>query len=230
MHATVACGITVALRQRFETMATPALRDAAVRVALLSAMISCFTLVAGCAAPRAPSIPPSQGHIMAPTPKDETITQDIPPPARVSTFVPPPRPTLKPQIYSVVVNEVPVKELLLALSRDTKQNIDVHPGISGLVSLNAINETLPAILERLSKQVNMRYRIEGNTILVSPDTAYMKTYPVPYVNMTRDTPPRLMFQEKFPPAVQRLRAAAAAPAPAGRARRCARCRITISGK
>ena len=76
----------------------------------------------------------------------------------------------------MVVNEVPVKELLLALARDTKQNIDIHPGLSGLVSLNAINETLPAILDRISKQVNMRYRTEGNTILVSPDTPYMKTY------------------------------------------------------
>ena len=56
-----------------------------------------------------------------------------------------------------------------------------------MVSLNAINETLPAILDRVSKQVNMRYRIEGNTIIVSPDTAYMKTYRVNYVNMTRET-------------------------------------------
>ncbi len=150
-------------------------------VALLGA------LIAGCSAPRAPHVPPSQGHIMAPTPQVETVVKDIPPPARVSTFVPPPRPAVKPQTYSVVVNEVPVKELLLALSRDTKQNIDVHPGITGLVSLNAINETLPAILERVSKQVNMRYRIEGNTIIVAPDAAYMKTYRIPYVNMTRDT-------------------------------------------
>ncbi|MBM3341831.1 MAG: Type II secretory pathway component PulD, partial [Betaproteobacteria bacterium] len=87
----------------------------------------------------------------------------------------------------MVVNEVPVKELLLALSRDTRQNIDVHPAIGGLVSLNAINETLPAILERIAKQVSMRYVIEGNIISVLPDTAYMKTYRIPYVNMTRDT-------------------------------------------
>ena len=94
---------------------------------------------------------------------------------------------MTPQTYSVVVNEVPVKELLLALARDTKQNIDIHPTLTGLVSLNAINETLPAILERVSKQVNMRYRTEGNTIVVSPDTPYVKTYRVNYVNMTRDT-------------------------------------------
>ncbi|MEQ1773185.1 MAG: pilus (MSHA type) biogenesis protein MshL [Burkholderiales bacterium] len=133
-----------------------------------------------------PRVAPSEGHITAPKPRVEPVP-DIPPPARISTFVPPPKPTVKPQTYSVVVNEVPVKELLLALSRDTKQNIDIHPGIGGLVSLNAINETLPAILDRISKQVNLRYRIEGNTILVSPDTAYMKTYRIPYVNMSRET-------------------------------------------
>ena len=149
------------------------------------AAAACCLVVTGCGHFQ-PKVPPSQGHITAPAPQAAPVP-DIPPPARLSTFVPPPKPAVKPQTYSVVVNEVPVKELLLALSRDTKQNIDIHPGIGGLVSLNAINETLPAILERISKQVNLRYRIEGTTIIVSPDTAYMKTYRIPYVNMARDT-------------------------------------------
>jgi MSHA type pilus biogenesis protein MshL len=151
------------------------------------AMFALLAAAGGCAAPKPPYVPPSQGHIMAPEQKTEIAPQEIPPPARITTFVPPPKPAVKPPTYSVVVNEVPVKELLLALSRDTKQNIDVHPGIGGLVSLNAINETLPAILERVSRQVNMRYRVEGNTITVSPDAAYMKTYRIPYVNMSRET-------------------------------------------
>ena len=140
---------------------------------------------AGCANIK-PYIPPSEGHIAKPTPK-AAPDRAIPPPARVSDLVPPPKPAAKPQTYSVVVSEVPVKDLLVALARDTRQNIDVHPGISGLVSLNAINETLPAILERVSKQVNMRYRLEGNTIVVSPDTPFVKTYRVNYVNMARET-------------------------------------------
>jgi general secretion pathway protein D len=140
---------------------------------------------AGCANIK-PYVPPSQGHIAAPAAKPGPDSV-IPPPARESEFVPPPKPEVKQQTYSVVVNEVPVKDLLLALARDTKQNIDIHPGLAGLVSLNAINETLPAILERVTKQVNMRYRLEGNTLVVSPDTAYVKTYRVNYVNMTRDT-------------------------------------------
>ena len=134
-----------------------------------------------------PYVPPSQGHISQPAKPAPTGPEAvIPPPARVSTFVPPPQPSLKPQTYSVVVNEVPVKELLNALARDTRQNIDIHPGIQGLVSLNAIDETLPAILERISRQVNVRYRQEGNTIVVGPDTPYMKLYRVNYVNVTRN--------------------------------------------
>ena len=133
-----------------------------------------------------PYIPTSEGHIGT-APAKPAADSAIPPPARTSEFVPAPKPAAKPQTYSVVVNEVPAKDLLLALARDTKQNIDIHPGIAGLVSLNAINETLPAILERVTKQVNMRYRLEGNTIIVSPDSPYVKTYRVNYVNMARDT-------------------------------------------
>lgn len=146
-----------------------------------------LVLVAGGCANIKPHVPPSEGHIVAPAAAKAEPDRTIPPPARTTEFLPPPRPAVKPQTYSVVVNEVPVKELLLALARDTKQNIDIHPGLTGLVSLNAINETLPAILERLSKQVNMRYRMEGNTIVVSQDLPFVKTYRVNYVNMLRDT-------------------------------------------
>ncbi len=133
-----------------------------------------------------PTLPPSEGHINAaqvPQPPQERIL----PPVTRSDFVPPPRPQVKVPTYSVVVNEVPVRELLFALSRDTKQNIDVHPNIQGLVTLNAIDETLPAILERISQQVNMRYKTEGKTIVVVPDSPYFKTYRINYVNMARDT-------------------------------------------
>jgi len=153
-----------------------------------SILLALPLITAGCTPfPFKPYIPPSQGHIATPPAAKAEPDKAIPPPTRTSEFVPPPKPTAKPQTYSVVVNEVPVKDLLLALARDTRQNIDIHPGLTGLVSLNAINETLPAILERISKQINLRYRLEGNTILVSPDSAFVKTYRVNYVNMTRDT-------------------------------------------
>jgi len=159
-------------------------RTGASNPAAAIALAFAVVLLAGCA-PFQTKVLPSGGHIAQPAVAKPVAA--IPQPSRVATLVPPPTAQVKPQTYSVVVHEVPVKELLLALARDTKQNIDIHPGLTGLVSLNAINETLPAILERLTKQVNLRYRTEGNTIIVSPDVAYVKTYRVNYVNMTRDT-------------------------------------------
>jgi general secretion pathway protein D len=143
-------------------------------------------LLAGCAGYK-PTIPPSEGHLTQErlTPPEEA--ERIPQPVTNTAFVPAPKPRVKPATYSVVVHEVPVKELLLALARDTKENIDIHPGLQGLVSLNAIDETLPAILDRVTRQVNMRYRVEGRTIIVQPDGPFLKTYHVNYVNMTRDT-------------------------------------------
>jgi len=116
----------------------------------------------------------------------------MPAPVRSSAFVvPPPKPAPKPATYSVVVHDVPVRELLQALARDTRQNIDIHPGLTGLVSINAINETLPAILDRISRQVSMRFKQEGGTIHVTPDTPYLKTYRINYVNMSRETESRI---------------------------------------
>ena len=103
-------------------------------------MLLVVAAFAGCT-PFRPYVPTSEGHIDSRQPKAEP-QQAIPAPVRVTPFVPAPKPAAAPQTYSVVVNEVPVKELLLALARDTKQNIDIHPTLSGVVSLNAINETL----------------------------------------------------------------------------------------
>ncbi|MGH8751855.1 MAG: secretin N-terminal domain-containing protein, partial [Burkholderiales bacterium] len=141
-------------------------------------------LVGGCAA-NYPHVPQSEGHISAAKPVIEPA--EIPAPVKTTSFIAAPKPTEKPQTYSVVVNEVPAKELLFALARDTKQNIDIHPGIQGLVTLNAVNEPLPAILDRIARQVNIRYKFEGDTLVVVPDAPYFKTYKVNYVNITRNT-------------------------------------------
>lgn len=148
----------------------------------VAATLISAALLASCATERSP-IPQSQGHI---APKPEPVAASaIPAPVQVATQLPPPKPQAKPLTYNVVVTEVPAKELLFSLARDTKLNIDVHPNIQGVVTLNAINETLPAILDRVAQQVNIRYKFEGNTLIVTPDTPYLKTYRVDYVNLTR---------------------------------------------
>ncbi len=127
---------------------------------------------------------PSPRHVR---PEEPGATGAIPAPVQISTILPKPRPALKPETYSVVVNNVAAQELLFALARDAKLNVDVHPGIKGSVTLNAIDQTLPQLLSRIAKQVDMRWELEGPNLIVMPDTPYLRVYKVDYVNMTRET-------------------------------------------
>ncbi|MGL5987332.1 MAG: type II secretion system protein GspD, partial [Burkholderiales bacterium] len=99
--------------------------------------------------------------------------------------LPQPKPSARQETYSVVVNEVPVRELLFALARDAKLNVDVHPAIEGLVTVNAINQTLPQILDRVAAQVDLRYELKERSLQVLPDEPFLKTYRIDYVNMAR---------------------------------------------
>ncbi|MGH8586366.1 MAG: hypothetical protein ACREWE_09370 [Gammaproteobacteria bacterium] len=102
-------------------------------------------------------------------------------------FLPPPVAAPPTEKYTVVVHEVPVKELLFALARDAAVNVDVDPGIDGIVTLNAIDQALPQILDRIARQVDMRYEIRDKNILVMPDRPYFRSYTIDYVNLSRDT-------------------------------------------
>ncbi|MBF0108594.1 MAG: pilus (MSHA type) biogenesis protein MshL [Magnetococcales bacterium] len=90
------------------------------------------------------------------------------------------------EVYTITVTEMPVRDLLFALARDANKNIDVYPGITGRVTLSAIDQTLPQILDRVAKQVGIRYEIDGETVIVSPDRPYLKIYQVDYINVLRD--------------------------------------------
>jgi len=127
-------------------------------------------------------IQPSGTHLRAEGPAP---SGSVPAPIQISTILPKPKPTQRPETYSVVVNGVRAQELLFALARDAKLNIDVHPGITGAVTLNAIEQTLPQLLSRISKQIDMRWELDGPNLIVMPDSPYLHTYRIDYVNMER---------------------------------------------
>jgi len=110
-------------------------------------------------------IKPSPSHVLADEKRPEG---NIPAPVQLVPMLPLPSPTPRPETYSVVVNNVRVQDLLFALARDAKLNVDIHPGVIGSVTLNAIDQTLPQLLGRVARQVDMRYEIDGQTLTVSP--------------------------------------------------------------
>jgi len=110
----------------------------------------------------------------------------IPQPVQQAFALPPPKPAAKTETYSVVVNNVRAQDLLFALARDAKINVDIHSGIVGTVTLNAIDQTLPQLLNRIGKQVDMRYELDGPNLVVMPDAPFLRTYKADYVNMSRE--------------------------------------------
>jgi general secretion pathway protein D len=154
------------------------------RSVLTSLALASFVLVGGCVPPQA--FDTSPGHISQPT---QPAVPLAPPPAPVKAApaLAAPRPSAPVPTYTVVVNDVPVKDLLFSIARDTQYNIDLYPGISGRVSLNAVQEPLPAILDRIARQADLRYEMNGRTVSIMPDTPYVKTYAVNYVNVVRNT-------------------------------------------
>lgn len=147
-------------------------------------LFAIITLLFGCAKIEPQPFVPSTTHInVKDSPKlEESVIPEL---VKQIPVLPEPIPTEVPERYTVVVNEVPVKELLFALARDAKVNVDIHPDIDGVVTINAVEQTLPQILNRISNQVDIRYIQESNNLIISRDTPFLKTYKVDYVNLAR---------------------------------------------
>ena len=127
---------------------------------------------------------PSTGHITA---KPKTVKSEIPALVEQVPVLPEPAPPKELEKYTVVVNEVPVKELLFALARDAQINVDIDPAITGVVTINGVEQTLPQLLDRIARQVDLRYEFKDDNLIVVPDEPFFRTYSVGYVNLSRET-------------------------------------------
>ena len=132
----------------------------------------------------APPPPLSDGHLK---PVPAAPQQTIPAPIQWTNTLPEPQPEVDDETYTIVVSDVPVNELLFALAQEANLNIDIHPDIEGTVTINAIDQTLHQILDRLSSQVSLRYTIKGPNLIITPDIPYFASYKVDYANISRDT-------------------------------------------
>ncbi len=139
------------------------------------------TAIAGCGQP---PVKPSPTHLGTET--TQAAAGQIPTPLRSAPVLPKPQATTRPETYSVVVSNVRVQDLLFALARDARINVDIHPGIAGSVTLNAIDQTLPQLLARIARQVDMRYELDGPNLLVMRDSPFLRTYRVDFVSASRN--------------------------------------------
>ena len=155
---------------------------------IVSAALGLALLLAACA-PHAPK--PSPGHLQAEAPISQN---DIPPPVTHAPYIPPPDSIEEPELYTVVVDGVPIRELLFSLARETNLNVDIHPGVSGNVTLNAIDQTLLQILQRISRQAAVYYTLQDDNLIIMPDTPHVRYYQIDYLNIDRTTKNSISIQ------------------------------------
>lgn len=120
------------------------------------------------------------GHI-----QNADIQGTIPRPAKVTPSLPIPTPEYKEAVHTVVVNDVPLRELLFSLARDADINLDIDSSLSGKVTLNAVSQPLPAILDRISENHDLRYELKHGILRVQQDLPFLRNYRVDYLNISR---------------------------------------------
>ncbi len=94
---------------------------------------------------------------------------------------------LSDAVYSVVVNNVNLRELLFALSRDAEIDVDIASDISGSITLNAVDKSLFQILDRLVNLSDIRYQLNNGVLVIQRDRPYFAYYDVAYLNMGRSS-------------------------------------------
>jgi general secretion pathway protein D len=120
--------------------------------------------------------PPASAAPLAPPP----LVPPAPLPAKSAQAKP-----LAGEIFNVSVRQVPARDLLFVLARDAGLNMDIHAGVTGEVTLNAIDQPLSQILSRIARQADVRFEWEGDHLLALPDTPFLRNYQVDYVNLNR---------------------------------------------
>lgn len=139
--------------------------------------------VAGCS--QLPSHAPEPTHLSASTTARRALAATVEPPVQPPAAPASPAPASAPPTYSVSVHQMPVAQLLNAIARDARLDIDLHPGVSGVVTLNAFDQPLPQLLARIARQTDLRVELDGKHLAVMPDTAFLRSYRVDYVNLSR---------------------------------------------
>ena len=149
---------------------------------VLSSSLSVF--LAGCGSP---NYSPSEMHmsveeVRATAPKSP---ENIPALVKATPTAPQLSANDEPVTFDVVVSNVPVRDLLFGLARDSGVNLDVDSGVGGIITMSALDQTLDAILDRIALQIPIRIERTGNAIVVKNDEPYFELYHVDYTSVQR---------------------------------------------
>ncbi len=111
------------------------------------------------------------------------ITDALLPP--LESQLPASMPPLLEDRFDVSVKNAPAQEFFMSLVAGTSQNMVVHPGVEGEISLTLNNVTIEEVLDTVQDMYGYQYRRGRNLYQVLPARMRSKIYKVDYINVTR---------------------------------------------
>ena len=115
------------------------------------------------------------------------------PPAGVSAALLPPVQLQLPGIsdteaethFDVKVRRVRARDFFLSLVEGTHYNMVIHPKLSGYVSLDLKNTTVPEVMKVVRSVLGYDYKTQGKTIQVFPNGIHTRIFKVDYLAVKR---------------------------------------------
>jgi len=96
-----------------------------------------------------------------------------------------PRITPRTKTFNLSVHDLPAREFFMGLIMDTSQNIIVHPDVTGSISLELKNVTLPQVLDAVQKVYGYDYKKSAAGYIVYPATLQTKIYAINRLDLVR---------------------------------------------
>jgi len=87
--------------------------------------------------------------------------------------------------FDVFVDDALAREFLMSLVTDSDWNMVVHPGLTGRVSLELRNVTVPEVLEVMRQVYGYEYRETSAGFIVEPARMHTRVYEIDYLSLNR---------------------------------------------
>lgn len=119
----------------------------------------------------------------APKSLNKNIAIDIP-----DIIAVPERPEIiesKKLVSLSVTEDVPIKDVLLEISRLANIDIEMESDITGGVILNVHDKPVDQVIDRIARMANLRYEVNEGVLRIEKDSPFIKNYNMSILNLTR---------------------------------------------
>jgi MSHA biogenesis protein MshL len=87
--------------------------------------------------------------------------------------------------FDLTVNNAPARQVFMGLVEGTPYSMILHPDVSGTISLNLKEATVPEALGVIRQVYGYEYRREGNRFFILGSDMQTRMFPVNYLNLSR---------------------------------------------